>query len=601
MRTSRKLIATALALILFGAAAAPLAAQDGGGSGGSGSDDGDSSGSGSGGHEDDGDSSGSGSGGNYGDDDGSSGPGSDGGSDDVDSSGSGSDGGSDDGDSNGSGSDGGDDGGGGSGADDGGDSGSSAPGGGDEVDDGSNSGSGSDGDDAADDAEDAAKEAAEAAEDAADDAADAAEDAAKDAGGSDSSGPGGGGGDDGDDDRSGSGGGGDDGGSSGPGSGSSGGDDRNGSGSSGFGGDRSGSGEGSGRGGSRGDDDGVAAGAGELPVPVEYDKEGFPAAAEEVLALSSDPADRETLEALGFTVSSSETLPGTGLELLRIALPEAGSAEAALGRLVQARSGAVFALNHFFAAGRVGKAPAARPQRPAPARRGAVGVIDGGVSPAALPPGVALEAASFVARPGGASDHGSAVAALMGGEGVSKIYSADIFGGRQASAAALIRGLDWMAAKKVPVINISLAGPANPIVHRMIRILEARGHVIVAAVGNDGPAAPPLYPAAYPEVVAVTAVDSRGAVYRRAGRGPHTMLAAPGVGVIAADARGAARTVSGTSFAAPVVAARIARSLAAPDPAQRRRAIDQAVKSARDLGAPGRDPVYGYGLVGPGS
>jgi hypothetical protein len=411
-------------------------------------------------------------------------------------------------------------------------------------------------DDAADAQEDAADDRADAAEDSADDRADAAEDAADDRA------------DAADDVR----------------------DGRSGSGRDGRDDDDSGHGSGraeAGRGGS--DSRGV-----------EYDREGYAVAAREVLALTDDPSDRDTLQALGFRVSSRESLPGTGLELLKIAVPETSTAEAALAQLVSRKSDSIFALNHLFAAGNVGKTPLGRRAARRPATGGAVGIIDGGVAPAALA-GVRVEAVSFAPHASARQHHGTAVAALLADAGVGTIYSANIFDGRNASAAAMVRALDWMAAKKVPVVNISLAGPPNPIVHRMIKILRLRGHAVVAAVGNDGPAAPPLYPAAYPEVIGVTAVDGRGSIYRRANRGPHTMLAAEGVDVTAVDSTGTPRSVSGTSFAAPKVSARLARQLRAPDPAARERAVAGMVRAARDLGAPGRDPVYGYGLVDPGS
>ena len=71
---------------------------------------------------------------------------------------------------------------------------------------------------------------------------------------------------------------------------------------------------------------------------------------------------------------------------------------------------------------------------------------------------------------------------------------------------ALIKALDWLAAQGVPVINISLSGPRNPAVAGAIARITKRGHVIVAAAGNDGPAAPPVFPGAYDNVVGVTAV-----------------------------------------------------------------------------------------------
>ena len=120
---------------------------------------------------------------------------------------------------------------------------------------------------------------------------------------------------------------------------------------------------------------------------------------------------------------------------------------------------------------------------------------------------------------------------------------------------------------------------------------------MVAAVGNDGPAAAPLYPAAYPGVVAVTGVDGHRRILPEAGRGSHVDFAAPAADVSAAGLSGGYVTVRGTSFAAPVVAARLARWLPSPDPAEARGAVEALGRQAIDLGAPGLDPIYGRGFV----
>ena len=119
--------------------------------------------------------------------------------------------------------------------------------------------------------------------------------------------------------------------------------------------------------------------------------------------------------------------------------------------------------------------------------------------------------------------------------------------------------------------------------------------IIVAAVGNDGAGAAPRYPAALPNVVAVTAVDARGRIYDKAVRGAHVDAAAPGVDIYV-DTGGAGHFVSGTSMAVPFVTARIAADPAlygAPAGAIRQRLGASTV----DLGQPGRDAIYGAGLV----
>lgn len=331
---------------------------------------------------------------------------------------------------------------------------------------------------------------------------------------------------------------------------------------------------------------------------VELDENGYEVVAGEVLGLLEDVQKLDELEALGFAVSVREKLPGLGLTLVSIKVPP-GQAARLLPKLKGTTSSAVFARNHLFAAGRVEENRSARPSlsRSDRPRQGVVGLIDGGIAPASLDAKVPVRSARFGNQLSSATHHGSAVASLLADAGVKKLYSADIFSGRRATSSALIRGLDWLAQNRVAVINVSLAGPPNDIVRQAVSILASRGHVIVAAVGNAGPAAPPLYPAAYPEVVAVTAVDRSGAVYRRANRGPHVQFSAEGVGVSVRQASGTSRLVSGTSFAAPIVSAWIARTLPHPDRHLRQRALAQAVRKARDLGPKGRDPIYGFGLI----
>jgi len=203
--------------------------------------------------------------------------------------------------------------------------------------------------------------------------------------------------------------------------------------------------------------------------------------------------------------------------------------------------------------------------------------------------------------------HATAVASLLAGrtEGFrgaapgATLYVADVYGATPAGGSALsvVRGLGWLAQRKTPVINISLVGPPNALLEAGVAALIAKGHVVVAAVGNDGPGAAPLYPAAYPGVVAVTGVDARRRVLPEAGRGAYVSFAAPGADMAAAGLDAELVGVRGTSFAAPLAAGRLARLLPRPDPALAQRAVELLGREASDLGAPGRDPVYGRGLV----
>ena len=133
---------------------------------------------------------------------------------------------------------------------------------------------------------------------------------------------------------------------------------------------------------------------------------------------------------------------------------------------------------------------------------------------------------------------------------------------------------------------------------QLVRVMGQRGHLMVAAVGNDGPAAPPLYPAAYPEVIGVTGVDAASRVLPEACRGKHVAYAAPGADMRAAAPGGGWAEMRGTSFASPIVAGLLAGSLSSPDSAQARAARERLTAMAVDLGAKGVDTTYGNGLVG---
>lgn len=208
--------------------------------------------------------------------------------------------------------------------------------------------------------------------------------------------------------------------------------------------------------------------------------------------------------------------------------------------------------------------------------------------------------------------HGTSVAALLVGEPGSRtpglvpqasLIAVDAFhkagADERADAYALIEALDYLAAQDVQVINLSLAGPFNFAVAGQVTELDRQGIVLVAAAGNGGPSAKPAYPAAHKPVIAVTAVDRRGQVYRRAGRGAHIDLAAPGVEVWTAASIRGAKTQTGTSYAAPFVTAAVALMLQKEPgltPAQVRARLQAAT---RDLGRAGHDEVFGHGLILP--
>src|SRR5262249_39142926 len=114
---------------------------------------------------------------------------------------------------------------------------------------------------------------------------------------------------------------------------------------------------------------------------------------------------------------------------------------------------------------------------------------------------------------------------------IASAFFDDAAGQPISDSAQMARALDWLKRSGVAVVNLSFAGPDDDLMHHAVRELTKSGAVVVAAAGNDGPGAPPSYPAAYEEVIAVTAVDRNLAAYRYASRGGHIDLAAPGVDV----------------------------------------------------------------------
>lgn len=340
----------------------------------------------------------------------------------------------------------------------------------------------------------------------------------------------------------------------------------------------------------------------------DFDNRGYPVRRGELVALDLTPAGRHHALALGFSIIETERLGGLPIVLTRLAVPAKTRIGDALALLRKADPAALFDYAHYYGPNyrRAGGPDKGRSQLRARgswlARRGGprVGMVDTGIANHPTLGGVRIQSRKFGPTAERQTDHGTAVASLLAREGASEIVAADVFRGNgqksYTSADSIAKALGWMVEQRVPVINMSLAGPRNLILDRVIASVLGSGQIIVAAVGNNGPTAPPAYPAAQPSVVGVTAVDRRGRVYRYANRGAYIDVSALGVGVPAAAPGGQIAPHSGTSFAAPhvaVVLARCARKVSKSNSA----CIGAMERRARDLGQPGRDPVYGAGLV----
>jgi subtilisin family serine protease len=143
----------------------------------------------------------------------------------------------------------------------------------------------------------------------------------------------------------------------------------------------------------------------------------------------------------------------------------------------------------------------------------------------------------------------------------------------------LLRGLDVAWKEHARVLNLSLVGPANPLLERAVNRLDDLGAIVVAAAGNEA-TDEARYPAAYPSVVGVGAIDANGARYERSNGGPSAQIWAPGTEVLSTVPGGAFAFASGTSFAAAHVSGALAvliGSGATPDAA--RRVLFQAART----------------------
>lgn len=168
-------------------------------------------------------------------------------------------------------------------------------------------------------------------------------------------------------------------------------------------------------------------------------------------------------------------------------------------------------------------------------------------------------------------------------------------GGAESTSFVILKSLDYAASHGAQVINMSFAGPKDALVARGIAAAAARGIVLVAASGNAGPKSAPLYPAASPGVIAVSATDAYDRLFPASNRGAHIAVAAPGVDVFLPAPGGKYQMTSGTSFSAAYVSGLAALMLARDAGLKPDDVRGILMRTARDLGAPGRDDLFGAG------
>nr|WP_236843453.1 S8 family serine peptidase [Bradyrhizobium icense] len=190
-------------------------------------------------------------------------------------------------------------------------------------------------------------------------------------------------------------------------------------------------------------------------------------------------------------------------------------------------------------------------------------------------------------------------AKLMGSAPEARLIAIRAFGtgskGAESTSYVILRGLDYAAEHGAQIINMSFAGPKDPLIERGIAATAARGILMVAAAGNAGAKSPPLYPAANPNVIAVSGTDAQERLFAASNRGNHIAVAAPGADIFLPAPDEKYQITSGTSFSAAYISG-VAALMLERNPSLKPgdvRAI--LTRTARDLGSPGRDDQFGAG------
>lgn len=345
----------------------------------------------------------------------------------------------------------------------------------------------------------------------------------------------------------------------------------------------------------------------------------------EVVVANLGAEAEDDVRRLGFVVLDEQQLASLSLTVVRLRVPQRMTAPAARTLLAARFPELVVDVNAIYRP--QGQVVLPAPDYPAkligwgraPAACGRglrIGVLDTAVDAAMS----GLRGAHIVQRsflPSGAkpaaTEHGTAIAEILVGQkagggargllpgaelAVAGVFAVDSAGVPAADVVALVGGLDWLAGSGTPVINMSFSGDANALVSLALqRVTVGRAIMVVAAAGNGGAQAPPTFPAAEPGVIGVTAIDSRSQPYADANSGDYVDFAAPGVRIWTPGPTVAGGYNTGTSFAAPFVTAAVAAQLASGAPTDPDRIAQSLAETAVDLGAPGKDPVFGWGLI----
>lgn len=211
--------------------------------------------------------------------------------------------------------------------------------------------------------------------------------------------------------------------------------------------------------------------------------------------------------------------------------------------------------------------------------------------------------------PFAAEKHGTALAGvlvaqekLLGVAPGSRLLAVRAFyrgasGSQETTSLILAQALDWSVSQGARVVNMSFAGPEDPLFGEVIDAAAKKGTFLVAAAGNEGEKAPKAHPAAHERVAAVTATDSQNLIYDQANRGDHIDVAAPGVDILVPAAGSGYEMISGTSLSAAYISGIYALMLEKSGGSAENNPIEILKNTAQDLGLPGFDPAFGAGMA----
>ncbi|TWX52254.1 S8 family serine peptidase [Colwellia hornerae] len=355
-----------------------------------------------------------------------------------------------------------------------------------------------------------------------------------------------------------------------------------------------------------------------LDVEVE---QGWRAVQGQWLLLADDLSKAHLIEQ-GAVIINESRYSGLGMALLRFNVPQAIDSKKALIKILSAKASMSLARNHIYQSQSqtsqlvdeklVDKKLKTEKQSNAACQlKVKVGIVDSAIDTNHYAFKQAnITAKSFLPAELAVSvKHGTVIASLLVGKTEQlvpllpqgKIYSAEVFYQQSdyvqgATLSAMIAGINWLIEQDVKVINMSLAGPDNKILQTVLTLAMAKGALIIAAAGNEGPAAPPMFPAAYKDVIAVSAIDQLQQPYRWSNRGDYVDYSALGVNVLTAQSGQRVGRESGTSIAAPHVTAALA-CLIAKFSVDKNQLLEKLNESTIDLGPRGKDPIYGVGAI----